>query len=280
MKKALLVGLAIFITILVAVGVIYMVRKPTTVVPSPTPVPTAKPSPTAAPVFEVTPTVDACSTTLVVACVSPSPSATPSGSPTASPSNSPTPSPSSPSQASLTCVSKRMYLDDSRNKAGFYYLQDEITNANTVQDGQMIVYNVLARNNGGNGASDTVITDQLSSNLTYVDGDSACTYDNGTRVVTCTIGTLAGSSEAGRSFRVKVSVAGATSVANTADVSSSNGQRSSCSVQINATTGQVVPPPSAAPTALPVAGVFEVTVGTLGIGVLFLLAGALGLLLI
>jgi uncharacterized repeat protein (TIGR01451 family) len=172
-----------------------------------------------------------------------------------------------------------MYQDDSRNKAGFYYLQNEITNANTVQDGQMIVYNVLARNNGGNSASDTTITDQLTSNLTYVDGDSACTYDNGTRVVTCTVGTLAGSSEAGRSFRVKVSVTGATSVANTAEVSSSNGQRSSCSVEINATTGQVITP-SSAPAALPVAGVFEVTAGTLGVGVLLLVAGALGLLLI
>lgn len=278
MKKTLLVGLGIFATILVAVGIVYMIRKPATVVPISTPVPIVEPSPTTAPVFVVTP-ADACSTTLVVACVSPSPSATSSGSPTASPSNSPTPSPSSPSQASLACVSKRMYQDDSRNKAGFYYLQNEITNANTVQDGQMIVYNVLARNNGGNSASDTTITDQLTSNLTYVDGDSACTYDNGTRVVTCTVGTLAGSSEAGRSFRVKVSVTGATSVANTAEVSSSNGQRSSCSVEINATTGQVITP-SSAPAALPVAGVFEVTAGTLGVGVLLLVAGALGLLLI
>ncbi len=173
-----------------------------------------------------------------------------------------------------------MYQDDSRNQAGLYYLQTEITNANTVQDGQMIVYNVTVANNGGNSAPDTKITDPLSSNLTYVDGDSACTYDNGTRVVTCTVGTLAGSSQAGRSFRVKVSVAGATSVANTAQVASSNGQSSSCSVQINATTGQVVPPPSSAPTALPVAGVFEVTTGTLGVGLLLLVAGALGLLLI
>lgn len=279
MKKALLIGLGIFVTILIAVGVIFMVRRPTTPVSAPTPVPTVQPSPTVAPVFVVTP-ADACSTTLVVACVSPTP--TPSASPTPTPSVSPTPtpSPSSPAQASLTCVSKRMYQDDSRNKAGFYYLQNEITNANTVQDGQMIVYNVLSRNNGGNSAPDTTITDQLSSNLTYVDGDSACTYDNGTRVVTCTVGTLAGTSEAGRSFRVKVSVTGTTSVANTADVSSTNGQRSSCSVQINATTGQVITPSPAAPAALPVAGVFEVTAGTLGIGVLLLLAGALGLLLI
>lgn len=273
MKKALLIGLGIFATIVVAVAVIYMIRKPTPTTPTATPAPTtvAQASPTTPEVFVVAP-AKACSTTIIVACASSTPSASPSASPSTAPST--------PPEASLTCVSKRMYQDDSRNKAGFYYLQNEITNASAVQNGQMIVYNVLARNNGGNSAPDTTITDQLSSNLTYVDGDSACAYDNGTRVVTCTVGTLAGTSEAGRSFRVKVNVTGATSVANTADVSSSNGQRSSCSVQINATTGQVVTPPSSAPTALPVAGVFEVTAGTLGIGVFFLIAGALGLLLI
>lgn len=276
MKKILLISLGIIVTALIALGVVRVVQKPAvpSPTPAPTPAPTPQPSATAAPILEVNP-VDACSTTLVVACVSPSPSGSPLVSP--SPSSSTTPG------ASLSCVSKRMYQDDSRNRAGFYYLEKEITDASTVQDGQMIVYNVTAHNSGGEAASDTTVTDKLSTNLTYVDGDGACTYDNSSRVVTCTIGALAGSSEAGRSFRTKVSVSGPTSVANTAEVSSSNGQRSSCSVQINATTGQVqsaAPASSPAPTALPVAGVFEVTAGTLGVGFLFLIVGALGLLLI
>ncbi len=173
-----------------------------------------------------------------------------------------------------------MYLDDSRNRAGFYYIEQEISDTNTLQNGQTILYNVTVKNTGGNSVPDTTITDTLSSNLTYVDGDSGCVYDSATRVVTCTIGTLAASSEAQRTFRVKVNVAGGTtSVANTAEVSSTNGQRDSCSVSIDA-TGKVVVPPSPVPSALPQAGIFEVTAGTLGVGLLLLIAGALGLLLI
>ena len=76
-----------------------------------------------------------------------------------------------------------------------------------------------------------------------------------------------------------MSATGTISVANTAEVTSTNGQRDSCSVEIGA-TGLVVTAPSTAPTALPVAGVLEVTTGTLGIGLLLLILGGLGLLLI
>lgn len=172
-----------------------------------------------------------------------------------------------------------MYEDDARNKAGFYYMEKEITNTSTISNGQTIVYTINTKNAGGNSVPDTTITDKLSTNLTYIDGDTGCTYDSTSRVVTCTIGTLAANSEAQRSFRAKVSVAGTTSVANTAEVSSTNGQRDSCSVQIDA-TGKVTVAASPAPSALPVAGVFEVTAGTLGVGLLLLLAGALGILLI
>jgi len=176
-------------------------------------------------------------------------------------------------------VAKRMYVDDSRNRAGFYYIEQEIVDTNTLQNGQIILYNVIAKNTGGSSVPDTTITDKLSSNLTYVDGDSGCTYDATTLVVTCTIGTLAAGSEAQRTFRVKVNVAGGTTaVANTAEVSSTNGQRDSCSVSIDA-TGKVIVPPSPVPSALPQAGIFEVTAGTLGAGLLLLILGGLGLLL-
>lgn len=278
MKKTLLLSLAIFVTIVGVVGVIYLVRKPDTIAMLPTPKPVD--------IFAVE-VQDACTQTFVVACPSTSPSPSPSGS--VSPSSSPSPSPSSspplaspstPPSAALKCVSKKMYQDDSRNRAAFYYLEKEITDTNTISNGEVIIYNIITKNAGGNTVPDTIITDKLSTNLTYVDGDSGCVYDATTRVVTCTIGSLSSNSEAQRSFRAKVvDVTSRTSVANSAEITSTNGQRDSCSVQIDA-TGIVIVPPSPIPTALPEAGIFEVTAVPLGIGLLFLLAGALGLLLI
>ncbi len=339
MKKTLLISLIIFLTIIGAVAVVYIVRKPT-VTSLPTPTPTPIESPTTAPIFVVEPPI-ACSTTFVVACapqkhkvcntttfaceevagpgantcttdancktathhvcntttfaceivdgvgedtcttdascvvVSP----TPSISPSPTPSQSPTPSPSTPPVAALDCVAKKMYMDDSRNRAGFYYMENEILDTNTLQNGQTIVYNVVTKNAGGNSAPDTTITDVLASSLTYIDGDSDCIYDATTRVVTCTIGTLSANSEAQRSFRVQVAATGTVSIANTAEVTSTNGQRDSCSIRVDA-TGMVIVAASPAPTTLPVAGVFEVTAGTIGIGFILLVLGALGLLLI
>lgn len=281
LKKTLLIGLGIFFVIVASIAVVYLVRKPEPVVTQlPTPAPFNEPRETVAPapVFQVVPEDAKCEMDIVVACGSASPSTSPSGSPSSSPSISPSPAP----EADLACVSKKMYEDDTRNRAGFYYMEKTITDTNTLQNGQIILYNITVKNTGGYSVPDTTITDNLSSTLTYLDGDSGCTYDSATRVVTCTVGTLAASSEAQRSFRVKVTVGGTQSVANTAEVSSTNGQRDSCSVTINANGIVVTPPPtsSEAPVALPVAGVFEVTVGTVGMGLLLLIAGVLGLLLI
>lgn len=278
LKKSLMIGLAIFATIIAAVGIIYIVRKPTTPAitakPSPVEEMTPEETPVTAPVFVVE-QASVCKKDIVVACTSPSPSASVS----VSPSPSASVPASIPPSAALKCIAKKMYEDDSRNRSGFYYLEKEITDANTLSNGQIIAYNIVTKNAGGNSVPDTTITDKLSESLTYIDGDSGCSYDTATRIVTCTIGTLSPNSEAQRSFRAKVTVTGTQSVANTAEVSSTNGQRDSCSVRIDA-TGKVVTVSTPAPTALPVAGVFEVTAGTLGIGLLFLLAGALGILLI
>lgn len=284
LKKSLMIGVGIFLTLIMAIGIVYLVRKPAKVATLPTPKPSPLASAVKAPIMVVD-QVAVCSQSFVVACPSGSPSPSPSSSVSPSPSSSvspspsPSPSPSIPPSANLDCVAKRMYLDDGRNRAGFYYMEQEITDTNTLQNGQTILYNVTVKNTGGNSVPDTTITDKLSTNLTYVDGDSGCNYDTNTRVVTCTIGTLSPSSEAQRSFRAMVNVTGTSSVANTAEVSSTNGQRDSCSVAIDA-TGRVVVPPSEAPVVLPEAGVFEVTVGTVGVGLLLLIAGALGLLLI
>lgn len=283
-KKTLLLGLGIFSILMAIIGVVYVVRKPTTPLVSPRPsvLASVAPSTQVPPVLQVEPT-NACSMSFVVACGSPLPSPSGSVSPTPSPSGSvspsPTPTPSTVAGAQLDCVVKRIYEDDSRNRAGFYYFENEILDTNLLQDGQVVVYNVVTRNTGSQALSDTIITDKLSSNLTYQDGDSGCMYDSASRVVTCTVGAIAGRSEAQRSFRAKLSVAGMTAVTNTAEVSSTNGQRDSCSVEVDV-AGKIVVPTPEAPTALPAAGVFEVTTGTLGIGLIFLILGTLGLLLI
>lgn len=273
-----MIGVVIFLVMVLSVLTVYLVRKPAPVAPSPTPKPVASPieSPTAAPIFVVDP-IAACTNTFTVVCGSSTPSASPSASPSAP--VYPSSSPSTPPSSALDCVVKRIYADDSRNRAGFYYRESEIVDTSTLENGQVVVYNVVARNGGGNSAPDTTITDTLSTNLTYIDGDSGCTYEASTRLVSCVIGQLATNAEVQRSFRAKVSVAGTSSVANTAEVSSTNGQRDSCSIEIDA-TGKVIVPSSPVPTALPQAGIFEVTTGTLGIGLLLFILGGLGLLLI
>ena len=282
LKKTLLIGAGVFVLIAASLGAIYLVRQPASVRPSPTPTPkVAMSSPSVAPVpvgiNEVTPANAKCELSFVVACTSPSPS--PSPSPSGTPIVYVSPSPSTPASADLDCVSKEVYADDSRNRAGFYYLESRIAEASSLASGTTIVYSIIAKNHGGSSVPDTKITDTLSSNLTFVDADSDCTYDSGTRTVTCTIGTLAAGAQAQRSIRASINVSSNTSIANTAEVFSSNGQRNSCSVQLDA-TGKIVTPPSPVPTELPVAGVFEVTAGTIGVGIVFLILGALGLLLL
>jgi len=283
-KKTLLISLGIFAVFVMAVGIVYLVRKPSTSKSTPQ----ASMKAEKAPILQVEPT-DVCSTTFVVACASSSPSPSPSGSVSPSPSSSvspspsssvsPSPSPSAPAEAQLDCVDKQVYADDSRNQAGFYYLEQRLTDTNLLQDGQVVVYNVVMRNTGGLAVSDTTITDPLSSNLTYLDGDSGCNYDSTSRIVTCTVGSIAANSQVQRSFRARISVAGTTAISNTATVASTNGQKDTCSVQVDA-TGQVVVPSPEAPTELPTAGVMEVTTGTLGIGLILLILGGLGLLLL
>lgn len=287
LKKSLMIGLGVFVVIAASLGVVYMVRQPTNTRPSPTPTPrTALASPVSVGINEVTPQVNKCEITFDVPCLSsetpsPTPSEKPSTtpSPTPSPSIIPSPSPSIPPEADLDCLSKEAYADDSRNHAGFYYLENRIADASTLDSGTVVVYSIIAKNHGGASVPDTKITDTLSSNLTFIDADSDCNYDSGTRTVTCTIGSLAADAQAQRSIRAQINVSSNTSIANTAEVFSSNGQRNSCSVQLDA-TGKVVIPPSPAPTTLPTAGVFEVTAGTIGVGVIFLVLGALGLLLL
>ncbi|MEI6690253.1 MAG: hypothetical protein WCL07_00725 [bacterium] len=273
-KKIIFISLAVFAAIVSAVAVVYFVRGTTSApTPSPTnkPIPTIAASPTVAPIMQVVPVTNVCKLTFNIPC----------GSSTPTPSVSP--SPSAVVGANLDCLYKRVYEDDSRNRAGFYYVEKQVTDTSSLKDGQSIVYSIAAKNQGGASASDVVISDVLSSSLTYVDSDKDCTYAASSRKVTCTIGTLAGGVETSRSIRVKIGISSSTSIENTAEVFSTNGQRDTCSVKVDA-SGKVITSVetkvSTVTTKLPTAGVFEVTVGTLGAGVVLLLLGALGLLVL
>lgn len=200
-----------------------------------------------------------------------------------SPSSTPSPSPSSTpaveAQSELSCVAKRAFENDSRNMAGSYYLTNEITDTNTLSNGEMIVYNIVAKNAGDAQVTGVVVEDSLSANLTYLDSSSGCSYSASSREVTCEMGTIPANTEASVSIRVQIATASTTAINNTATVKSTDGQEDVCEISVS-TTGQVIQPPSPAPSALPEAGVLEVTTGTLGIGVLLLILGTLGLLLL
>lgn len=316
--KALLIGLSIFLLIIVGVLIVYTVNKPAPA-PSPTPIATPKPTPAPVEVLQVDSTAscslsftvagetvvpacnEVCNTTTLLCddnlecliadgeteglcrhpdylqeadCQPPT-----SASPSISPSPSPSPSPSDSPTAELSCVVKRVYEDDTRNTAGTYYLNSEITDTNTLSNGQTIVYNIVIANTGDGEVPATTIDDTLSSNLTYLDASSGCNYDSTSRKVSCAVGTVPGNTETSKSIRVQVVTAGTSSINNKADVYSTNGQRDICEITVS-TTGEIVQPPSPIPTALPEAGVMEVTTGTIGVGIIFLLLGALGLLLI
>lgn len=275
-KKVLLITTSIFLTIIFALTIAYYIRLPQTKSPSPSPKLVSIPSAVPIDVMQVDPATSLCQTTFNIPCGSTSPS--PSGS--ISPSPSPSASPSIPPSSQLDCVEKAVYANDSRNRSGFYYLENRIADASTLESGTTIVYNIKVRNVGALSVPEVKITDALSSNLTFLDADSDCTYDSTTRVVTCTIGNLAASSQAQRTLRATINTQSNTSIANSADVYSTNGQREVCSVQLSATGKVLAPSPSPLPSALPQAGVFEVTVGTLGVGILLLILGGVGLLLI
>lgn len=307
-KKDLVIGFGVFLVLLIGVVVVYLVLNSTKTA-SPIPKPETTPNPS---IEQEVPGIfnvgndDSCSLSFVVSeeqsprprqsppassRPSPSPSPSPFTSPSLSPSIFPSPSPSGLASAALDCVVKRIYEDDTRNVSGNYYLQNEILDTGMLKDGQVIVYNIQIANNGGVAVSDPIITDILASNLTFMDADPDCRYNSTNRTVICTLAPLAANSRVARSIRVAVRVTGTQTVANSALVTSTNGQSDSCAITVSATgeilhssapapTSSAVAAASESPTELPEAGVFSVTTNTLGVGLLLLIVGALGLLLL
>lgn len=206
-----------------------------------------------------------------------------------------------PGNPSLSCTNKNAYTDSNQNSSGTYFLTDEILSSEYVIVGDQIVFNIEANNVGDVDAEDVVITDILPSSVAYVDSGSECSYDTSTRTIVCDLGIVAAGGTESSSIRVEVLTAGTSVVSNTATITSSNGQDSSCSVEVSASEPDGSPPPSPEPSPdpsstpdssppvvegspppseLPEAGIMTFTTGTVGIGLLLLLIGMLGILLI
>jgi uncharacterized repeat protein (TIGR01451 family) len=64
------------------------------------------------------------------------------------------------------------------------------TGPTTVTVGTAYTYDITATNTGVVDADDTTITDVIPANVDFVSASAPCTYDTGTRTVTCNVGTL------------------------------------------------------------------------------------------
>jgi uncharacterized repeat protein (TIGR01451 family) len=84
--------------------------------------------------------------------------------------------------------------------------------ANPVRTADSLVYNLVVTNNGPATATNVTATDPLPSNLTYVSAVTSkgtCSYNAGTRTVSCPVGTLTNGQMAAITVRVTVDAAAA-----------------------------------------------------------------------
>jgi uncharacterized repeat protein (TIGR01451 family) len=65
------------------------------------------------------------------------------------------------------------------------------TGPESVTVGTSYTYDITASNTGIVDAENVTITDVVPSNVDFVSASAPCTYDTGTRTVTCNVGTLA-----------------------------------------------------------------------------------------
>jgi uncharacterized repeat protein (TIGR01451 family) len=95
--------------------------------------------------------------------------------------------------------------------------------ANPIRSADTLVYNLRVTNNGPATATNVVATDPLPVNLTYVSAltsKGTCSYNAGTRTVSCAIGTLTNGQVAAITVRTTVNAAAAsTTLNNTATTS-------------------------------------------------------------
>lgn len=95
--------------------------------------------------------------------------------------------------------------------------------ANPVRTADNLIYNLRVQNNGPATATNVVATDPLPTNVTYVSAITSkgtCSYNAGTRTISCPVGTLTHGQVAAITVRVTINAAAASStITNTATTS-------------------------------------------------------------
>ncbi len=87
---------------------------------------------------------------------------------------------------------------------------EKTTSSNPIRTGANLLYNLRVTNNGPATATNVTVTDPLPANLTYISSDSSrgtCSYNAGTRTVTCLMGTLTNGQVGVATIRVTVDAA-------------------------------------------------------------------------
>lgn len=97
------------------------------------------------------------------------------------------------------------------------------TSANPVRTADNLVYNLRVQNNGPATATNVAVSDPLPANVTYVSAVTSrgtCSYNGGTRTISCAVGTLTHGQVAAITVRVTIDAAAASSTfTNTATTS-------------------------------------------------------------
>ena len=276
-KTGLLIG-GIIISLLLVVGVFLLVTKKINLTkkqvdlnPTPKPSPTNSPIPTTPGVFQVEQAEDKCKLSFEVG-------------------EKPNPN--------LHCTSKTAWRDEPENIPGTYQLKTQIGENETVKVGEMFVYSIEYENTGNTDITEATLTDQLPSQLEYVDGMPGCTENE--EVVICSIGEVTAGSKGSITFRVQVKEGSeGQTIDNQAEFKPDEGQASKCGVKLLVKTSptpapSIAPTPtptkeptptpvvesSPAPSALPEAGIMELTTRNTSVGAVLVGLGILGLLLL
>lgn len=156
----------------------------------------------------------------------------------------------------LTCTSKIAWQDDAKNLPSNYYLTTRITPGSNVTLGQKFVYSLGYKNTGNAVINSASFTDTLPSQVSFLDADKGCTYNSGTKTVTCALGNVAVGAVSQKAVRVQVSSsAAAGSFTNKAVLQASSVANSDCQISLNIQSSETTPTPTPtpAPDATPTA---------------------------
>lgn len=136
-----------------------------------------------------------------------------------------------PAEPTLVCSAKKAWKNEAGNTATDYDLVEQIT---TVEPGQTFVYELVYTSSD---LSSITVSDELDSNLSFVDSASGCTYSSAQSTVSCTADTSVAVSGSVL-FRVKVDdgLSETTTIPNSATLENTAESLSdSCSVSVTYT---------------------------------------------